>query len=229
MAKSEGTHSIGSPGRPAGGRNPLVVFAGFLLLGSAAALLLFGANLVGQRAAPDDDGSAILDQLSAFPTVSAGIAQIPAVGSAAPGVLAVGDAAHDFELSDLEGNMVRLSDFRGRPVIINLWATWCTPCRIEMPELQAAFERYQEQGLVILALNQDETAEVAGRFFDELGLSFTPLLDDNSLVAASYGAFGVLPTTYFIDRTGLITAIHRGPLTETQIDDYLVAALEERG
>jgi len=128
----------------------------------------------------------------------------------------------NFTLDDLDGRAVSLTDFRGQPVIVNLWATWCAPCRIEMPALQEAFEKYEDQGLEILALNQGETADVARQFFyDEMKLTFTPLLDENSTIPAMYDGMNVLPTTYFIDREGIVSAVHRGPLTPGQIDGYL--------
>ncbi|GMQ77918.1 MAG: hypothetical protein BMS9Abin02_0409 [Anaerolineae bacterium] len=105
---------------------------------------------------------------------------------------------------------------------LNLWATWCAPCRIEMPALQEAKEKHHEQGLVILALNQDESADVARQYFyDEMGLTFTPLLAENSTVAAIYSGMNVLPTSYFIDQEGIVSSIHRGPLTTSQFDGYL--------
>lgn len=221
--------AIGPPEqRPTGGRNPLTVFLGFLLLGAAMALLLFGGDLFGGDGTAGNGDAAVLDQVGAFPTVSSEVARIQP-GGQVEGALQVGDPAHDFSLNDPEGNLVSLSDFQGQPVVINLWASWCGPCRIEMPELQEAFEAYQDQGLVILALNQGEPAETARQFFEELSLTFTPLLDENSQTATNYGGFGILPTTYFVDGDGLITAIHHGPLTRGQIDGYLAATLKEAG
>jgi peroxiredoxin len=146
------------------------------------------------------------------------------------GFLEVGDTAYDFTLNDLDGQPVSLSDFRGRPVIVNFWATWCAPCRIEMPVFQEVFERHQEDGLVILALDQAEPAAVARDFFyDEMGLTFTPLMDESSEVATRYGSYSVLPSTFFIDPAGKVAAIHRGPLTEGQTAEYLLAAGVESG
>jgi len=132
-------------------------------------------------------------------------------------------------LNDLEGNEISLVDFRGRPVIINFWATWCGPCRIEMPELQEAFEEGQEAGLAILAVNMEETPEMVSRFFyDDLGLTFTPLLDREGEVTDLYGVFN-LPTTYFVNPEGTIAAVHRGPLTGGQIDGYLHQTVDGEG
>jgi cytochrome c biogenesis protein CcmG/thiol:disulfide interchange protein DsbE len=213
------------------GRNPFVIFVGFLLLGAALALLLFGRDLLGGSEGPviiSGSSTTILDQVSELPAL--GLADEQPPGSVSGGILAVGDEAYDFTLSDLDGNLVRLADFRGQPVIVNFWATWCAPCRIEMPEMQEAFDKYQEDELVILALDQGETVEVAREFFyDEMGLTFTPLLDESSAISTEYGSFGVLPSTYFVNASGVVSAIHRGPLTLNQIDNYLAGMLSDAG
>jgi peroxiredoxin len=94
-----------------------------------------------------------------------------------------------------------------------------------MPVFQQIYEQHQGDGLVILALNQSEQPAVArAYFYDELGLTFTPLLDENSDISALYGSYSVLPSTFFIDLDGKVAAIHRGPLTEGLMADYLAAA-----
>ena len=139
--------------------------------------------------------------------------------------LQVGDLPYNFALSDLEGNQVALDQFIGRPVIVNYWATWCGPCRIEMPHLQNTFAARQDDGLAILALDQDETAEEVSGFFDEFGLTFTPLLDEGNTTSENYGVGRILPTTFFINAAGEISAIHRGPMTQSQIDGYLAETI----
>lgn len=213
--KVERDEQDGLPGRP------LLLFLGFALLGVALVFLLFGSDLFGEGASaersvltqvPATEGTAIVAQ-------EAGTGSRPAAGQPAP----------DFSLGDLEGNEVSLADFRGRPVIVNFWATWCGPCRIEMPELQEAYEERQEEGLAILAVNMEETPEmVSGFFYDELGLTFTPLLDREGEVTDLYGVFN-LPTTYFVDAEGRIAAVHRGPLTGGQIDGYLQETVGNEG
>jgi thiol-disulfide isomerase/thioredoxin len=125
----------------------------------------------------------------------------------------------------VDGEQVALSDHMGQPIILNFWATWCGPCRIEMPELQAAYEANQDQGLVILALDRDESAQTVSRFFDELNLTFTPLLDDGGEVARRYGVGGNLPASIFINPEGQITAIHRGLMDQNLIEAYLAETI----
>jgi cytochrome c biogenesis protein CcmG, thiol:disulfide interchange protein DsbE len=204
------------------GRNPFIVLIGFGLLGAALALLLFGGDLLRRD---DDQAAARVGEIVVFGTPVAGQSPFAAASGDAP---QIGDTAVDFLLDDFDGNPVSLSDFRGQPVIVNFWATWCAPCRIEMPEFQATYEAYQEEGLVILALNQDEPLAIARRYFyDEMGLTFTPLQDNRRVVAAQYGAFFTMPTTYFVNGDGVITAVHRGPLSQNQLENYLSLTIEE--
>lgn len=209
------------------GRNPLIIFAGFLLLGAALAVVLFSGDLFDGRqnqvpVVSDAGEATVLDQVVEFPTAESSVAEIPSGNS---GILDVGDKAVNFTLNDLDGSPVSLADFKGQPVMVNFWATWCAPCRIEMPELQAAYEAYEDEGLVILAVNEAETAEVAREYFvDDMGLTFTALLDEDGAIATVFGNFA-LPSTFFIDPEGIITVIHRGPMTFEQIEEYLTATI----
>lgn len=204
---------------PSSGRNPLFIFFGFALLGAAAVMLIFGGDLL-QR----PDNTVGKDEIAAFGT--------PVTPAAAPiltdlGGLEVGAAAPNFSTTDLDGNPVVLNELQGQPIILNFWATWCAPCRIEMPELEATYQEYQDDGLVIVAVNRQETVdEIRPYFYDEMELSFTPVLDENGLVANLYSVL-VMPTTYFINPEGDITAIHRGPLTQSQIQEYLALTLSQ--
>jgi cytochrome c biogenesis protein CcmG, thiol:disulfide interchange protein DsbE len=202
------------------GGNPLLMLAGFVGLGLVLALFLFGGSLVEQLFSRGEEPA--LQQVPEFgPPVDSAIAPL----AEGQGPLQIGDMAYDFLAPDLSGNVVTLADFRGQPVIINFWATWCPPCRVEMPELQAAYEAYQDEGLVILAVDFQESAETVSRFFyDQMGLTFTPLLDENGRVAQQYGVAN-FPTTYFVGPDGAVTAVHRGPMTRAQIDDYLAQTI----
>jgi peroxiredoxin len=119
--------------------------------------------------------------------------------------------APDFTLSTPDGQEVALSDFRGQPVLINFWATWCGPCRYEMPMFQQIYEddEWIQKGLVILAVNQQESADDVREFMAQNGFSFTVLLDTTGEVSIRYGAMGI-PATLFIDKDGIIKSAVMG-------------------
>lgn len=204
------------------GRNPLFIFFGFALLGAAAVLLIFGGDLFNR---PEQE-VVTLDEIPTFgtPVTPAAAAILSGLGGPE-----VGAAAPNFITNDLDGNPVELSELAGQPVILNFWATWCAPCRIEMPELQATYETYQDEELIILAVNRQETPDIIRPYFyDEMQLTFTPLVDESGLVANLYSVL-VMPTTYFINPEGIITAIHRGPLSESQLSEYLSLTILSQG
>ena len=133
--------------------------------------------------------------------------------------LTIGSAAPDFKLTTYLGDDVKLSGYIGSPVMINFWATWCHPCRIEMPHIQTRYERYGTD-LVVLAVNFDEQADLVQTFANEFNLTFDVLLDPGGRIQSLYQVRGY-PTTYFIDLDGIIRVIHIGLMTESQMDDYL--------
>ena len=133
----------------------------------------------------------------------------------------VGELAPDFQLSNLEGQSISLSDFRGKPVLINFWASWCGPCRYEMPFIQEVYEEWSASGLVVLAINKGESLSTAKDFMQSYNLSFPALLDINQDVALEYNIRGI-PATFFIDKDGIIQAIKVGPfLSKAEIENSL--------
>jgi peroxiredoxin len=117
----------------------------------------------------------------------------------------VGHLAPDFVLTTLDGREVRLSDYRGHVVFLNFWATWCEPCKVEMPAMERLYRDYRRQGLAILAVSSDpEGAAVTRPFRDSLGLSFTIAHDQDAVVMRMYGV-RTLPHTFLVDRRGVIT------------------------
>jgi peroxiredoxin len=126
-------------------------------------------------------------------------------GNPADGVvgLEVGNVAPDFQLQTLAGETVKLSDYKGQRVMLNFWATWCPPCRAEMPDME---KFYQKKGVAILAVNLTETEATMQDihdFVDEFGLTFPILLDKKIEVATTY-QIGPIPTSYMIDSDGII-------------------------
>ncbi len=132
----------------------------------------------------------------------------------------VGAQAPDFTLKDLNGQEVTLSNFRGQPVLINFWATWCPPCRLEKPFLERAYEKYKEEGFVILAVNMRESEATVQAFVEQSGTTFTILLDKSGMVVSLYRVYAA-PTSFFVDKEGIIIDRYMGPLTEQAIEKRL--------
>ena len=130
-----------------------------------------------------------------------------------------GTAIVDFELPDLAGASRRLSDFKGKVVFLNFWATWCGPCRFEMPSMEKLYQRFNGKGLEIVAVNLQEDRKSVQSYVDELGLSFPVLLDTTGRIGATYGARSI-PITYLVDRKGNVIAGTVGT-REWNTEDYL--------
>lgn len=140
-----------------------------------------------------------------------------------------GFAAPDFTLELMRGGEVTLSDLRGRVVIVNLWASWCPPCRAEMPALQRLYEDNHERGLEILAVNStfQDSAGAAQDFVDELGLTFLVPLDRSGDVSRLY-QLRALPSTFFIDRHGVIRqVVLGGPMSEATLQVAVESLMDE--
>ena len=121
----------------------------------------------------------------------------------------IGKPAPEFHLSSLDGQSVSLSDLKGRPVLINFWATWCDPCRGEMPYLQQVYDEWQGKGLVLLAINIGESPSQVAKFMQSQRLSLPVLLDGEGNIAVMYNVRAI-PTTFFIDREGIIQDVKVG-------------------
>lgn len=129
--------------------------------------------------------------------------------------LQIGETAPDFTLLNVQGEEMTLSDFRGKKVILNFWASWCGPCRKEMPDMQKFYETYKGNDVEILAVNLtyfERKREHVDEFIKEFGLTFPIPLD---VEKKQYEAYKVLtiPTTYFLDEQGIIQQTHLGPMT----------------
>ena len=139
-----------------------------------------------------------------------------------PANLATGQPAPDFRIVLNDGRYVNLSELQGRPVIINFWATWCPPCRAEMPDLVRAYEAYDD--LVVLAANVEEPIGTVSPFADQFRMSMPIVLDPDGALQNLYQV-SAMPTSYFIDRDGNIAAIWRGLMTPDVLADMLAQIL----
>jgi peroxiredoxin len=135
-----------------------------------------------------------------------------------------GNKARDFQLESLAGQRISLSDYRGHVVLVNFWATWCSPCRDEMPTLEAAYQAHKEERFVVLGVNAGDPPAAVAAFAGELGISFPILLDENSQVMKGYRVLG-LPMSLLLTRDGIIEVRHVGYLTKAQLDSYLAELL----
>jgi thiol-disulfide isomerase/thioredoxin len=157
--------------------------------------------------------------VAATPTASAPSAPSPSVEATA----VPAEYAPDFRLTTLTGETVALADLRGRTVLINFWATWCLPCRAEMPYLQALAERYPDQ-LTVLAINMREDGAGIQPFVDELALTFPILLKPDDETLLNYGVRG-LPLTFVVAPDGELRLRRVGPVEPATMDAWLAEAL----
>lgn len=135
---------------------------------------------------------------------------------------ATGKAAPDFKLNLLGGQPLSLGSLKGKVVVVNFWATWCEPCKAEMPLFESAYQEYPDR-LVILAVNDSETEDVVSRFVSDLGISFPVVLDSQAKVSSQY-FIRAYPTSIFLDTKGVIRAQHVGVLNESLLNGYLEKA-----
>jgi peroxiredoxin len=125
-----------------------------------------------------------------------------------------GNIAPDFELDSLDGKILKLSDFRGQKVIVNMWATWCPPCRAEMPDMQKFYDKYKDENTTVIAINMTTSEKSVDRipeFLDEFGITLPVLLDKQNKIGEIYQVYA-LPTSYIIDSQGIIQQKVTGPM-----------------
>ncbi len=147
------------------------------------------------------------------PAIIAPYSQILETDGAVP---QIGRVAPDFKFVLENGEEIKLSDYRGRKVILNFWASWCAPCKAEMPDLQSVYMAHREQGVVILAINKEEDLATVAQFAKEMGLSFPIIANEDGDISRQYGALG-LPTTYFINSDGTVALLRKGVMDEAFI------------
>lgn len=147
-----------------------------------------------------------------------------AMGSRVP---AVGTTAEDFRLADLDGKNQTLSQYRGKVVLVNFWASWCKPCTTEMPAMQTTYDKLREKGFVVLAINELEDEAKVREHIKQYSHTFPVLLDRENKVANQFGVFG-LPVSVFIDEKGVVQEYIKGGLLTEQLILDVVAKLQKR-
>jgi cytochrome c biogenesis protein CcmG, thiol:disulfide interchange protein DsbE len=134
--------------------------------------------------------------------------------------------APDFHMTDLHGQSVSLADTRGQVVLINNWATWCPPCREEMPALEAFYQKYQDRGFVVIAIDAGEPAKDVQEFVERLGLTFPVWLDPDQEALKTFRN-PALPSSYLVDREGTVRLAWSGLVTYQALEEYVTPFLEE--
>lgn len=138
-----------------------------------------------------------------------------------------GSAAPDFVLPGLEGGEYRLSDYKGRPVLINFWGTYCPPCVEEMPLIQKVYDEHRDQGLVVLGVNENDPAVTARAFVRQLELTF-PILMDRDRVRKAYGVTAY-PATFFVNGDGVVVEFKEGAMDEAYLRSVLSRLMGTNG
>ncbi|SCG81758.1 Thiol-disulfide oxidoreductase resA [Proteiniborus sp. DW1] len=132
-------------------------------------------------------------------------------------IIDVGDFAPDFTLQDLDGNTISLDDFKGEKVVfLNFWATWCPPCRAEMPDLDKVYQESKGEDFIVLAINLGESEKIVKEFMAENGYSFPVLLDKTQKVGFAYNTFSI-PTSVLVDKEGKVRVYRPGAMTYNQM------------
>lgn len=200
----------------------------------ALSLVLFTACGGGTGNGPAGNGAASPESTaSAAPAATAETAASQSTGDASDAEEETAPAP-DFTLVDREGNEVSLSDYRGRIVVLNFWASWCPPCQAEMPDFQELHEAWTgPEDPVVLSVNladgyRGETVDVAKAYLDENGFTFPVLFDEDSVAASIYTS-GSIPVTYIIDQEGYAYAQGIGQISKSAVEDTVEKLIAEGG
>lgn len=135
-------------------------------------------------------------------------------------------AAPELKLTDLEGKPVALTDYSGKVVLVNMWATWCPPCKAEMPTLEAFYEKYKSKGFEIIGLNDGDTLDLVAPFVKEYGLTFPVWLDEQYQSEKAFNTMN-LPSSFVIDRTGTVRLMWIGAISKTMLEKYVPDIIQE--
>jgi thiol-disulfide isomerase/thioredoxin len=184
-----------------------------LILCLVLALVLVGAGALYNSLA----GSVQLGGLATTPPETQAPTEIPGEESTEPAdthpTEPPANIAPDFTMLDMEGNEVTLASFFGKPIVLNFWASWCGPCKMEMPEIQKFYDKYGQE-IHFLLVSVDDSLDAAKSFISDSGYTFPVYFDTTSVGAYTYGASSI-PLTFFIDAEGNLTAYYMGAMSES--------------
>lgn len=211
-------------------------FGGLVALGAIALLAGFAGGrwlALGRSGSPGPgtieelagtlsaEGAATSAAQAASPPDTGGLS----VGLVRPGAASVGEPVPDFTLSRPDGGDLRLADYAGKPFLINFFATWCIPCELEMPLLQAAYENHAADDLVVVGVDFEETAEVVAPWLEEKGITFPVGLDSDGALSRGPYRVSTLPTSVLVGADGDVAVIRRGAFAEKELEKALAFIL----
>jgi thiol-disulfide isomerase/thioredoxin len=146
-------------------------------------------------------------------------------GADLPSAPRPGHPAPDFALVDIDGKIVKLSDLRGKPVLINFWTTWCPPCRAEMPDIETVYQRHKAEGLVVLGVDVQEERDTVSGYLQKGGFTWTFLLDQTGDTFFGKYRGAAFPSSFFVDRDGVVQDVSIGALNEKGLETKLAKVL----
>ena len=152
-----------------------------------------------------------------------------------PNVLTPGDSVSQYQLTDLNGKPVSFDDYKGKGIVLNFWATWCPPCRREMPLLESVYQQYKTQGVVVIGISMGEPRDIVQRYVDSAGVTY-PIWNNlarpgqittvnGTILSDQFNVVG-LPTTFFIDRNGIIQSSHVGELNRAILQERIPGLIQ---
>lgn len=159
------------------------------------------------------------------PWASGGYTDVSLTGDVSGPAPAAGLSAPDFKTTTIDGTPVALSDYAGKPVWLTFGASWCPDCRGEAPDLQATYEKFRAQGLIVLAVNIEEDASAVRAYADRVGLTYPQIADPSTTIASRYRTLGI-PTHYFIAPDGIIKEVRLGGLPPAEMERMVQGILQ---
>jgi peroxiredoxin len=179
-----------------------------ILVIAGIALLIAGLSLLKSGSTESEQG--------------VNIGRVTLISDGSQALAEKGKPALDFEIAFPDGTNLRLSDLKGKPVLINFWATWCKFCEREMPAIQTSYDRYKALGFVVLAIDSRESSGTVAEFITDRNLAFTVAIDPTDAVFRKYRGGG-WPHSVFVDRQGIVSEMYTGQMSAAQLEQFIGA------